>query len=286
MVSALLLFSSKSNEAIRWTRVAQEFQPLLCLTDGMSTSKRIAIVTGASSGIGAATALLLAQNGFQVIAAARRLDRLQALASSHENIKAHSLDVTDQVSVEAFMESIAGFEVDVLVNNAGGAFDSASVLDSDPEIWKKSFDVNVVGAVRMTKALTPLMIEAGKGHIVVLTSTAGHVAYENGGSYVAAKFAERSLANTLRLELNGTPIRVSEIAPGMVKTDEFAVVRNSGDKEKAAKVYEGVESPLTAEDIAESIFWTVNLPAHVNIDSMIIRPVAQAANHKVHRIQK
>ena len=286
MVSALLLFSSKSNEAIRWTRVAQEFQPLLCLTDGMSTSKRIAIVTGASSGIGAATALLLAQNGFQVIAAARRLDRLQALASSHENIKAHSLDVTDQVSVEAFMESISGVEVDVLVNNAGGAFDSASVLDSDPEIWKKSFDVNVVGAVRMTKALTPLMIEAGKGHIVVLTSTAGHVAYENGGSYVAAKFAERSLANTLRLELNGTPIRVSEIAPGMVKTDEFAVVRNSGDKEKAAKVYEGVESPLTAEDIAESIFWTVNLPAHVNIDSMIIRPVAQAANHKVHRIQK
>jgi NADP-dependent 3-hydroxy acid dehydrogenase YdfG len=115
---------------------------------------------------------------------------------------------------------------------------------------------------------------------------AGHVAYENGGSYVAAKFAERSLANTLRLELNGTPIGVSEIAPGMVKTDEFAVVRNSGDKEKAAKVYEGVESPLTAEDIAESIFWTVNLPAHVNIDSMIIRPVAQAANHKVHRIQK
>lgn len=251
----------------------------------MSTSKKVAVVTGASSGIGAATALLLAKNGYRVIAAARRLDRLQELASSIENIEAHSLDVTDQASVDAFIKAIAGIDVDVLVNNAGGAFDSASVLDSDPEIWKKSFDVNVVGAVRMTKALAPLMAQAGKGHIVVLTSTAGHVAYENGGSYVAAKFAERSLANTLRLELNGSPIRVSEIAPGMVKTDEFAVVRNSGDREKAAKVYEGVENPLTAEDIAESIFWTVNLPAHVNIDSMIIRPVAQAANHKVHRTQ-
>lgn len=259
---------------------------LLCLTEGMSTSKKVVVVTGASSGIGAATALLLANNGYRVLAAARRLDRLQELASSYENIEAHSLDVTDQASVDEFMKAIAGIEVDVLVNNAGGAFDSASVLDSDPEIWKKSFDVNVVGAVRMTKALAPLMVQASKGHIVVLTSTAGHVAYENGGSYVAAKFAERSLANTLRLELNGTPIRVSEIAPGMVKTDEFSVVRNSGDREKAAKVYEGVESPLTAEDIAESIFWTVNLPAHVNIDSMIIRPVAQAANHKVHRTQK
>ena len=252
----------------------------------MSASQKIAVVTGASSGIGAATALLLAQNGYRVIAAARRRDRLQEVAGLHENIEAHVLDVTDQLSVDELLKSIAGFQIDVLVNNAGGAFDSSSVLDSDPEIWKKSFDINVLGSVRMTKAIAPSMIKAGKGHIVVLTSTAGHVAYENGGSYVAAKFAERSLANTLRLELNGTPIRVSEIAPGMVKTEEFAVVRNSGDKEKAAKVYEGVEHPLTAEDIAECIFWTVNLPAHVNIDSMIVRPVAQAANHKVHRTLK
>jgi len=248
--------------------------------------KKVAVVTGASSGIGAATSLLLANNGYRVLAAARRIDRLQELASRHENIEAHVLDVTDQVSVDNFMQAIAGLEIDVLVNNAGGAFDSSSVLDSDPEIWKKSFDVNVVGALRITKAIAPSMIKANKGHIVVLTSTAGHVTYENGGSYVAAKFAERSLANTLRLELNGTPIRISEIAPGMVKTDEFAVVRNAGDKDKAAKVYEGVEHPLTAEDIAESIYWTVNLPAHVNIDSMVIRPVAQAANHKVHRTGK
>lgn len=252
----------------------------------MSTPRRVAVVTGASSGIGAATSLLLAKNGFRVIAAARRLDRLKELANQHENIEAQVLDITDQLSVDEFMLDIAGIEIDVLVNNAGGAFDSASVLDSDPEIWKKSFDVNVVGTVRITKAIAPLMIKANKGHVVILTSTAGHIAYENGGSYVAAKFAERSLANTLRLELNGTPIRISEIAPGMVKTDEFAVVRNSGDKEKAAKVYEGVEHPLTAEDIAESIYWTVSLPSHVNIDSMIIRPVAQAANHKVHRTQK
>ncbi|MEY2628865.1 MAG: hypothetical protein RL066_681 [Actinomycetota bacterium] len=249
----------------------------------MSSKPPVAVVTGASSGIGAATAKLLAQNGYVVIAGARRLDRLEALTKANSNIEVHQLDVTDQTSVDKFVEAIAGREVDLLVNNAGGAFDSSSVLDSDPEVWAKSYDVNVIGSVRMTKALAPSMIAAGKGHIVIISSTAGHVAYENGGSYVAAKFAERSLANTLRLELNGTPIRVTEIAPGMVKTDEFALVRNSGDSAKAAKVYEGVESPLTAEDIAESIYWSASVPAHVNIDSMVIRPVAQAANHKVFR---
>jgi NADP-dependent 3-hydroxy acid dehydrogenase YdfG len=236
----------------------------------MSNSLKLAVVTGASSGIGAATSKLLANNGYTVIAGARRLDRLEALAKSDSNI-------------ENFVKAVAGREVDLLVNNAGGAFDSSSVLDSDPEVWAKSYEVNVIGSVRMTKALAPSMIKAGKGHIVIISSTAGHVAYENGGSYVAAKFAERSLANTLRLELNGTPIRVTEIAPGMVKTDEFALVRNSGDSAKAAKVYEGVESPLTAEDIAESIYWSASVPAHVNIDSIVIRPVAQAANHKVFR---
>ncbi len=249
----------------------------------MSNSLKLAVVTGASSGIGAATSKLLANNGYTVIAGARRLDRLEALAKSDSNIETHQLDVTDQISVDNFVKAVADREVDLLVNNAGGAFDSSSVLDSDPELWAKSYEVNVIGSVRMTKALAPSMIKAGKGHIVIISSTAGHVAYENGGSYVAAKFAERSLANTLRLELNGTPIRVTEIAPGMVKTDEFALVRNSGDSAKAAKVYEGVESPLTAEDIAESIFWSTSVPAHVNIDSIVIRPVAQAANHKVFR---
>jgi len=251
----------------------------------MSSQPKIAVVTGASSGIGAATALLLSENGYQVIAGARRMDRLKELAAKCNAIEICQLDVTDQASVDEFVKHLDGRAADVLINNAGGAFDSASVLESDPEIWKKSFDVNVVGSVRMTKAITPAMIKAGKGHIVVMSSTAAQVAYENGGSYVAAKFAERSLANTLRLELNGTPIRVTEVAPGMVKTDEFALVRNSGDSAKAAKVYEGVEFPLTAEDIAESIRWSVMLPEHVNIDSLTIRPVAQAAAHKVHRVK-
>lgn len=249
----------------------------------MGINQKIAVVTGASSGIGQATALLLARHGYQVIAGARRLDRLEAIAVIDSNIEPHPLDVTDQVSIDNFVAHLEGRDIDVLINNAGGAFDSASVLESDPEIWKKSYEVNVIGALRMTQAIAPKMVNAGKGHIVILTSTAGHVAYENGGSYVSAKFAERSLANTLRLELNGTPVRVTEIAPGMVKTDEFALNRNSGDTSKAEKVYENVEKPLTAEDIAESIYWTVSLPEHVNIDSMIIRPVAQAANHKVHR---
>jgi len=255
----------------------------MCLDLPMAENSKIALVTGASSGIGAATALLLAANGYHVIAAARRLDRLQELAAKNVAIEICQLDVTDQASVDALVKQLNGRDVDVLVNNAGGAFDASPVLDSDPEVWKKSFDVNVVGSVRMTKAIAPAMIKAGKGHVVVMSSTAAQVAYENGGSYVAAKFAERSLANTLRLELNGTPIRVTEIAPGMVKTEEFAVVRNSGDAAKAAKVYEGVDFPLTAEDIAETIRWSVMLPAHVNIDSVTIRPVAQAAAHKVHR---
>jgi len=248
----------------------------------MST-REYAVVTGASSGIGAATAKALADNGFHVIAAARRVDKLNELAASSPNIEAFELDVTDQKSVDAVAARLEGKQVAVLINCAGGAFDAASVAEADPEIWKKTYDVNVVGSVRMVKAITPLMQKYGKGHIVLISSTAGHRAYENGGSYVAAKFAETSLVETLRLELNGQPIRVTEIAPGMVKTEEFAKVRFSGDADRAAKVYEGVTRPLTADDVAESIRWSVMLPDHFNVDSMIIRPIAQAAAHKVYR---
>ena len=248
----------------------------------MST-REYAVITGASSGIGAATARLLADNGYHVIAAARRFDRLNELAKSNSEIEAFVLDVTDQASVDALAKHLSGKPVAVVINCAGGAFDFDPVTESDPEIWKKTFDINVVGSVRMVKALTPLMISHGRGHIVLISSTAGHRAYENGGSYVAAKFAETSLAETLRLELNGKPIRVTEIAPGMVKTDEFAKVRFSGDADRAAKVYEGVTRPLTADDVAESIRWSVMLPDHFNIDSMTIRPLAQAAQHKVYR---
>lgn len=245
-------------------------------------SAPIAVVTGASSGIGAATAKLLAANGFHVIAGARRLDRLTEIAKSNSNIEAVQLDVTDQVSVESFSAKLAGKPVALLVNNAGGAFDSAPIEKTDPAIWQKTYEVNVVGALRITKALLPNLRASQSSHIIVVTSTAGHGVYENGGSYTTAKHAELAFTQTLRLELNGEPIRITEIAPGMVKTEEFSKVR-LGSVEAAEKVYEGVAEPLVAEDIAEAIRWAAQLPAHVNIDSMIIRPVAQAANHKIHR---
>ena len=248
----------------------------------MST-REYAVITGASSGIGAATARLLASNGYHVIAAARRADRLAVLATEDQNIEAFTLDVTKQDSIDSLTKHLQGKPVSILINCAGGAFDSDPINDSDPEIWKKTFDINVVGSVRMIKAMTPLMQAFGRGHIVMISSTAGHRVYENGGSYVAAKFAETSLVETLRLELNGQPIRVTEIAPGMVKTDEFSTVRFKGDAEKAAKVYEGVTRPLVAEDVAEAIRWSVMLPTHFNVDSLMIRPLAQAQSHKVYR---
>jgi NADP-dependent 3-hydroxy acid dehydrogenase YdfG len=247
------------------------------------SSQKVALVTGASSGIGAATVKALVDSGYSVIATARRRDRLEALASTTSGIEIFPADLTLATDIDALAEFCADKKVELLVNCAGGAFDATAVLDGDPAIWAKTYEVNVIATLRITQAITPQMINNGKGHIVIVTSTAGHRAYENGGSYVAAKFAETSLAHTLRLELNGTPIRITEIAPGMVKTEEFAVNRFDGDSAKAAKVYEGVDAPLTAEDVAESIRWSVTLPEHFNVDSMVIRPVAQAANHKVHR---
>ena len=247
------------------------------------SKNRVAVVTGASSGIGAATAMALAGEGFEVIAVARREDRLNALAEKSTLIHPFVADITVQSNVEALAELCTAKGVEVLINCAGGAFDTATILDGDPEIWEKSYQLNVIATLRVTQALTPLMINSGRGHIVIVTSTAGHRAYENGGSYVAAKFAEKSMADTLRLELNGLPIRVTEIAPGMVKTEEFSVNRFAGDKTKAEKVYEGVDAPLTAEDVAESIRWSVTLPEHFNVDTLVIRPLAQAANHKVYR---
>jgi NADP-dependent 3-hydroxy acid dehydrogenase YdfG len=247
------------------------------------SKNRVAVVTGASSGIGAATAIALAGEGFEVIAVARREERLNALAHKFPLIQPFAADITVQSDVAALADLCADKSVEVVVNCAGGAFDSATILDSDPEIWQKSYQLNVIATLRVTQAITPLMIQAGRGHIVIVTSTAGHRAYENGGSYVAAKFAEKSMADTLRLELNGLPIRVTEIAPGMVKTEEFSINRFAGDTARAEKVYEGVAAPLTAEDVAESIRWSVMLPEHFNVDTLVIRPLAQAANHKIYR---
>lgn len=242
-----------------------------------------AVVTGASSGIGAATALLLAEAGFEVLACARRADRLAEVAAAHERITAIELDVTSDDSVASLVNVIADQPVHLLVANAGGAFDANLVVHADLERWQHSFDVNVLGALRTIRALHPALLRSGDGHIVVTTSTAGHIVYETGGSYTAAKHAEHALVATLRLELAGEPIRVTEIAPGMVQTGEFALNRFAGDAAKAAKVYDGVEEPLTASDVADTIVWAATRPAHVNIDLLVVRPLAQAAQHKVIR---
>jgi NADP-dependent 3-hydroxy acid dehydrogenase YdfG len=240
---------------------------------------RVAVVTGASSGIGAATARRLAADGFSVVLGARRIDRLTELAGEIGG-RAVEFDVTDADSVAALVASLD--RVDVLVNNAGGAFDAAPVADADLDSWTRSFEVNVLGSVRVTKALLPALRASGAGDVVFVGSTAGLVSYEGGASYTAAKHGVHTLAETLRLELVAEPVRIVEIAPGMVKTDEFALNR-TGDAAKAAKVYEGVREPLVADDVADCIAWAITRPHHVNIDLMVVRPRAQAAQHKVHR---
>ncbi|MEU9983828.1 SDR family NAD(P)-dependent oxidoreductase [Streptomyces sp. NPDC050856] len=245
----------------------------------------VAVVTGASSGIGAATARQLAMAGHHVVLTARRKDRIEALAAeltaAGHRATAYALDVTDRPAVDAFAASLD--RCDVLVNNAGGALGADPVATGDPADWRRMFEVNVIGTLNATQALLPALTASGAGTVVVLTSTAGHATYEGGAGYVAAKNGARVLAETLRLEIVGTPVRVIEVAPGMVKTEEFAATRFRGDTEKAAKVYEGVAEPLTADDVADTITWAVGRPAHVNIDLLVVRPRAQASNTKVHR---
>ncbi|MFD7238857.1 SDR family NAD(P)-dependent oxidoreductase [Streptomyces syringium] len=249
-------------------------------------STRTAVVTGASSGIGAATARHLAAAGYRVLLTARRTDRIEALAAElteagHDAV-AHALDVTDRAAVDAFAATV-GDSVEVLVNNAGGALGSETVATADPADWRTMYEVNVLGTLNVTQALLPALTGSGDGTVVVLSSTAGLATYEGGGGYVAAKHGAHVIAETLRLELCGSPVRVIEVAPGMVKTDEFAVTRFRGDEEKAAAVYAGVAEPLTADDVAETIAWAVTRPSHVNIDLLVVRPRAQASNYKVHR---
>jgi NADP-dependent 3-hydroxy acid dehydrogenase YdfG len=240
---------------------------------------RTAVVTGASSGIGAATAARLAAEGFDVVVGARRLNRLESLASSI-GARALPLDVTDPASVSSFAAAID--RVDVLVNNAGGAFDALPVAEADLDLWARSYEVNVLGTVRLTKALLPALRASGSGDVVFVSSTAAMISYEGGASYTAAKHGVHTLAETLRLELNGEPVRVVEIAPGMVRTEEFSMNR-LGSAEAADSVYRGVREPLVADDIADCIAWTVTRPHHVNIDLLVVRPLAQAAQHKVAR---
>ena len=246
----------------------------------MTISRRV-VVTGASSGIGQATARLLAKRGWDVIAVARRRERLAALADEI-GCEYWAADLTDHAQVEEMAAHILeGGPIDALVNNAGGAIGVDRVADADPARWSEMFERNVLTALHCTRAFLPSMRERG-GDLVFLTSTAAHDTYPGGGGYVAAKHAERIIANTLRQELVGEPVRVIEIAPGMVRTEEFSLNR-LGSQEAADRVYEGVAEPLVAEDIAEAIVWTLERPRHVNIDSMIVRPVAQATNTLVSR---
>jgi NADP-dependent 3-hydroxy acid dehydrogenase YdfG len=245
------------------------------------TDRGVAVVTGASSGIGAATARRLAADGFEVVAAARRRDRLDALAAEHPGIRAVTLDVTDDASVAALAAELP--DVALLVNNAGGALGVDPVERARVEDWQRMYDSNVLGALRVTQALLPALEAGAGGHIVLTGSIAGHLVYEGGGGYTAAKHAAAAVVETLRLELNGRPVRVTEVAPGMVRTEEFSLVRLRGDQEAADRVYAGVEHPLTAEDVADAIAWTATRPPHVNVDLLVIKPLAQAAPHKVHR---
>ncbi|MGU3436546.1 SDR family NAD(P)-dependent oxidoreductase [Actinomycetes bacterium M1A6_2h] len=236
-----------------------------------SSSQPTAVVTGASSGIGEATARTLAADGFHVVVGARRVDRLEKLADEIGGT-ALQLDVTDEDSVAAFTSVLP--KVDVLVNNAGGAKGLATVLDADLDDWRWMWETNVMGTLRMTKALLPKLIESGDGLVVTITSIAAFETYDNGGGYTSAKHAQGVLHRTLRGELLGKPVRLTEIAPGAVET-EFSLVRFEGDEDKAAKVYDGID-PLVAADIAEVIGFVASRPSHVDLDTIVIRPRDQA----------
>ena len=244
----------------------------------MEKGARVAVVTGASSGFGAATARALAHEGFFVVLGARRVDRLAAIAEPL-GARYAALDVTDEASVTAFCATLD--RVDVLVNNAGNAFGAESLAASVDDKWRAMFELNVLGVLRMTRALLPKLIASGDGLIVNLGSIAGVETYPGGGGYTASKHAVHALTRTLRLELLGQPVRITEILPGLAET-EFALVRFAGDRERAQKVYEGM-TPLVAEDIAEAVRWVASLPAHVDIDEIVIRPRDQATAMLVHR---
>lgn len=239
---------------------------------------RTAVITGASSGIGAATARALAEDGFEVVLGARRLERLRALAEEIGG-RAVALDVTEPESVREFAAEVP--TCDVLVNNAGGALGLGPVAEGDEEKWRSMYETNVLGTMRMTRALLPALVESGDGHMVGVTSVAAFEVYPGGAGYTAAKHAQRAMLRTLRLELLGQPVRVTEIVPGMVET-EFSVVRLGGDEEAASQVYRGM-TPLRAEDVAECIRWATAQPSHVNVDEIVVRPRDQATATEVPR---
>ncbi|MFP5218158.1 MAG: SDR family NAD(P)-dependent oxidoreductase [Actinomycetes bacterium] len=248
-------------------------------------TRRTAVVTGASSGIGAATVRRLAADGWDVVAAARRLDRLGALAAElgrarTGTVRPQALDVTDQRSVDDLTDAVP--DCDLLVANAGGAWDLDRLADADVATWARTYEVNVLGAVRSVQALLPALRRSATGHVVLTGSTAGRWVYEGGGGYVASKHALAALRDTLRLEEVEHGLRVSEVAPGMVRTEEFSLNRFGGDAERADAVYAGVQ-PLTADDVADVVAWVAGRPAHVNVDLVVLTPQQQAGVGKVVR---
>ena len=244
----------------------------------MSEGKRVAVITGASSGIGAATARALHEAGFEVVGGARRMEQLRD-AMDAAGGRALELDVADRASVERFAAQVG--RCDVLVNNAGGAHGLEPLAEADDDNWRTMWESNVFGLMLVTRALLPKLMESGNGHIVNIGSVAGFEAYQGGAGYTSAKHGVRAITETLRIELLGKPVRVTEIDPGMVET-EFSIVRFGGDEQRAAKVYEGL-TPLTAEDIADCVRFAVTRPKHVDIDLMVVRPIAQATVHHVVR---
>lgn len=255
-------------------------------THSGTAGRPVAVVTGASSGIGASAARRLAAEGFRVVCAARREARIARLAEEIDGL-AVRCDVADGDDV-AHLAALVGDRCDVLINNAGGALGLEELVEADLDKWQQMYASNVIGAAAVTKALLPIMIN---GHdlddaatVIFVTSTASLSGYEKGAGYCAAKAGERAVVQSLRLEMFDQPVKVCEIAPGMVHTEEFSLTRFEGDQDKADAVYAGVRGPLTAEDIADCITWVATRPSHVNIDTMTVRPRAQAAQHKVHRI--
>ena len=242
------------------------------------TAPPVAVVTGASAGIGAATARALAAAGFHVVLGARRVDRCAAIAAEIDGT-ALRLDVTDPESVAAFAAAVPGCKV--LVNNAGGAKGLEPVAEADEEAWRWMFETNVLGTLRVTKALLPALLASGDGHIVTVTSIAAMETYDNGAGYTGAKHAQAMLHRTLRGELLGQPVRLTEIAPGLVETD-FSLVRFDGDRTKADNVYRGI-TPLTADDVADVIAFAATRPSHVNLDQIVLKPRAQANAMRAHR---
>ncbi|MFF1383090.1 SDR family oxidoreductase [Arthrobacter sp. NPDC058288] len=252
------------------------------MTEEMRT--KAAVVTGASTGIGEATVRALRAEGWTVFAVARRADRLAAVAEA-TGATAIAADIADDDDVERLLAEVtrAG-GIDTLINIAGGARGADRIADAKTEDWEWMFDVNVLGTMKLTRAFLPMLRACGEGTVLNLTSTAGLAAYEGGAGYNAAKFAQHAMTGALRLEEVENNLRVIEVAPGLVQTEEFALNR-LGDQEAAGKVYQGVEKPLTAEDVADVVRYAVTAPHHVNLDQIVIRPVAQAANHKLIRKQ-